>query len=279
MALSQTIARHVSTRLLTYRHTQETGDEIMVTDKTTHHIRPLDAEIGAGLVEAVGTPDFAKLLLKAARDLDQVDEVFGYLLEKGNAPRTLVSASVLPDFDLRVDDYVERFYRYDPAVHDLFQLDRRQSFVQRITREKILPHDYRRRCFDDPGFSEKLSFGWRAEGYILVLSFYRVGQSDEAALRKLASLANLSLAIMVNRHAPISDDQLVNKIERKLARAFPTLSPRETQICARSVLGLTSSEIGEELAIGAGTVLTYRQRAYQKTDMSSSHEFLPFLIA
>jgi len=249
-----------------------------VTDEVTHRIRPLDAEIGAGLVEAVGTPDFSTLLLKAARDLDQVDEVFGYLLEKRNAPRTLVSASVLPDFDLRVQNYIERFYRYDPAVHELFQLDRRQSFVQRIAREKILPHDYRRRCFDEPGFSEKLSFGWRAEEYILVLSFYRVGRSDEEALQKLASLANLSLAIMVNRHAPVSDDQLVSKIERKLSRVFPELSPREMQICARSILGWTSTEIGKELAIGAGTVLTYRQRAYQKTDLRGSQGFLPFLI-
>ncbi|MEO9635452.1 MAG: LuxR C-terminal-related transcriptional regulator [Parasphingorhabdus sp.] len=239
---------------------------------------PLDAEIGAQLVEAVGTDDFGRLLLSIAGDIAHVDELFGYIVVDGKEPRSIISNSLLAGADERVKSYMHHFYRHDPAVQHMGKIKKGHSFVQRIGLKDIIPYDYREHCFAKPGFSEKLSFGWRGAGYLLVLSFYRIESSDQEVLGKLASLANLTLAIMVKRHAPIDKQSFVDTMERRLQRSFAALTQRERQVCARSIAGHSAKKIGLELGLSAGSVLTYRQRAYQRFDFNRASDFLPALI-
>ena len=239
---------------------------------------PFNAEAGAHLVEAVGTPEFGPALLGIAKSICNVDELFGYLVEDDDEPRVIVSSGALPGLDQRVAEYVHRFYRHDPAVHDIRRIAVGDTFVQRISLGSIMQHDYRRVCFDTPGFTEKLSFGWRGEGYLLVLSFYRRDTSEEAALQRLASLANMTLAVMVRHHAPIGRENIVRVCERRIRRSFPQLSQRETQVCARTIAGQTAEKIAAEFGMTSGTVLTYRRRAYQKLGFSQAHDFLPELM-
>ena len=239
---------------------------------------PFNAEAGARLVEAVGTPEFGSALLDIARSISTVDELFGYLVEDDGEPRVIVSCGALPGLETRVAEYVHRFYRHDPAVHEIRRIPVGDSFVQRIGLSSIVQHDYRRLCFDAPGFAEKLSFGWRGEGYLLVLSFYRRETSDDAALQRLASLANMTLAVMVRHHAPIKRENIVQLCERRIRRSYPQLSERETQVCARTLAGWTARRIADELGMTSGTVLTYRRRAYQKLGFTQANDFLPELI-
>lgn len=229
-------------------------------------------------MEVVGTEEFGKLLLSAAQSIAQVDELFGYLVVDQQEPEPIVSSSFLPGADERVKSYMHRFYQHDPAIREISRTKRGSSFVQRITLSDIIPYDYRNQCFEKPGFSEKLSFGWRGKGYLLVLSFYRIKSVDQSALRNLASLANLTLAIIVKRHAPIDRNGLMVTLERRLKRSFPELTNREREVCARSIAGHSAKKIGGELGVSAGTVLTYRQRAYQRFDFSKASDFLPKLI-
>lgn len=239
---------------------------------------PFNPEAGARLVEAVGTPEFGPALLGIAQSISMVDELFGYLVEDEDEPRVIVSSGALPGLETRVAEYVHRFYRHDPAVREVRQIPIGDTFVQRIGLSSIMQHDYRRLCFDDPGFAEKLSFGWRGAGYLLVLSFYRGEASDETALQRLTSLANMTLAVMVRHHAPIKRENIVLVCERRIRRSFPQLSQRETQVCARTIAGHTASAIARELATTSGTVLTYRRRAYQKLGFNQASDFLPALI-
>ncbi len=241
-------------------------------------VPPLDAEIGAKLVEAVGTEDFGPLLLSTAQSIAHVDELFGYLVVDQHEPEPLISSSLLKGADERVKRYMSHFYQHDPAVREISATKKGDSFVQRISLNDIIPYDYRDQCFEKPGFSEKLSFGWRADGYLLVLSFYRIKSTDQSALRDLASLANLTLAIMVKRHAPIDREGLVETLERRLVRSFPELTAREREVCARSIAGHSAKKIGTELGVAAGTILTYRQRAYQRFGFTGASDFLPLLI-
>lgn len=241
-------------------------------------VPPLDAEIGAQLVEAVGTREFAPLLLSTAQSIAHVDELFGYIVVDRHEPESLISSSLLEGSAERVKSYMTRYYQHDPAVREISATKRGDSFVQRISLSDIIPYDYQEQCFAKPGFSEKLSFGWRGDGYLLVLSFYRIISSDQNTLRNLASLANLTLAIMVKRHAPIDREGLVKKLERRLERSFPELTRRERETCARSIAGHSAKKIGEDLNVSAGTVLTYRQRAYQRYGFTGASDFLPQLI-
>jgi DNA-binding CsgD family transcriptional regulator len=59
-----------------------------------------------------------------------------------------------------------------------------------------------------------------------------------------------------------------------LAGAHAVLTGREREVCARTLAGRTAREIGAELGLAVGTVLTYRQRACQKLRVSRSSELL-----
>lgn len=237
-----------------------------------------DAEKGARLVEAIGSSQFAPLLLREANSISDVDEIFGYLVKDGAEPEPIISSSLLSGCDDRVDSYVQRFYQNDPAVHEFRSFPAGQSFVLRIPLTDILPHDYRRECFTTPGFAEKLSYGWRGKNYMLVLSFYRINSQDQRALKALSTLVALIIPMMVRHHGPVPGEVALVVIERRLARSYPALTDRERQVCARTILGRSAKDIASELRISAGTVLTYRQRAYQRSDVSRAGEMIPDLL-
>lgn len=239
---------------------------------------PLDVEGGARLIEAVGTAAFGRQLLEMSRSISAVDEVFGYLVVDDGEPEPIVTCGSLPGAGERVRLYVTRFYQHDPAVRRLRRAAPSSSFVERIGLASIVPHDYRLHCFAEPGFREKLSFGWRGRNYLLVLSFYRRDVGDQEALTKLSSLANLTLAIMTRHHAPLDREGVIELLERRLARSFPALSGRERQVCARSLAGRTAKAIAGELGMAAGSVITYRQRAYQRYAFNKAGDFMLGLL-
>lgn len=243
-----------------------------------HYTSTFDAEAGARLIEQVGTPAFADALLAAAKSLNDVEELFGYLVADGQEPQTIVSASFLDDADKRVGHYVERFFRHDPAVREFRSVPPGRSFALRIAQQGIAAHDYRRLCFSGPGFAEKLSFGWRGEDYLLVLSFYRHALSDAEAIAALEPLVALVMPVMVHHHRPVAGEQAEVVIERRLRRSFPALSQREREVCARTILGQSARETALALGIGSGSVLTYRRRAYDKAGVSSAGEFVAALL-
>lgn len=239
---------------------------------------PLDAEAGACLIEAVGTAVFGPRLLEIAQSISAIDEVFGYIVVDGGEPEPVGSSGSLGGIGERVNLYVRRFYQHDPTLRRIRRAAPSSSFVQRIGLASIVPHDYRQHCFVEPGFCDKLSFGWRGDTYMLVLSFYRRDVSDEAALIKLSSLANLALAAMVRHHAPVVRENIADLLELRLLRSFPLLSRRERQVFARSISGQTAKAIGVDLNMTAGTVITYRQRGYQRYGFSKVSDFLPALL-
>lgn len=239
---------------------------------------PLDSEAGALLVDSFGAEEFGPGLLSLANSSAEVEEVFAYLVRLDDEPFVLVSQSNLPGSKTRVSQYVDRFYRHDPAVRQIWSLRPGESFMQRTGTRSIIPSDYRRTCFGEPGFTEKLSFGWRAEHYVIVLSFYRQQPSRSESLTKLSALASLTLAILVKHHLPVSVTGARALLCRRLRRAFPLLSPKEVEVCARTILGWSAKAIGNDLGISPGTVLTYRQRAYQKTGFQKAGDFVPAIL-
>lgn len=239
---------------------------------------PLNAEAGARLVGSDDAQEFGAMLLDSARSIANITELFGYIVLEDQEPNVLLSNSMLPGVKERVELYVQRFFRHDPAVYVIRKMAPGESFVQRISVSNILPRDYRKHCFTDPGFSEKLSFGWRSEKYLLVISFYGTDAQDQEALGRLANLASMTLAILVRQYAPIDRTDATEIIATRLRRSFPALSDREAEICALTIIGWPSPKAAAKLGISPGTVLTYRQRAYQKTGVTSAAELVPAIL-
>lgn len=67
-------------------------------------------------------------------------------------------------------------------------------------------------------------------------------------------------------------------IEERLRPSQPRLSPREMQVAARIIYGISSHGIAVDLGIGEESVATYRKRAYHRLNISSQYELLQFYL-
>jgi DNA-binding CsgD family transcriptional regulator len=245
-----------------------------------------DPAIGTALLEVAESPQFPMRLLDAAFSVGGIEEIFVYRVGSGSAPQPLLSTGDLSDLSKRTESYMSRFYRHDPVWTLRTATRRPGGFAVRVGASDIGNMEYRNLCFDQPGFAEKLCFGWCCVGYSTVLSFYRrrVGVLTETA--GLNTLANFALMLLARRFptpnlnqkaateiVAVKDD-LVSILERRLTEKFQDLSIRERQICARTLSGRTAEQIAQELSIKPSTVLTYRQRAYGRLGYSRANDFL-----
>lgn len=247
------------------------------------HEEPLDPQLVARLMAAQDSPDFARELLAAAQQFDAVQEVFAYRIDPTRfPPSVLLSSSGLQGSDRRVALWVSDFHSIDPLTTARVPVSIGQGFTRLIRASEICHPVYREVCFEDPRFIDKLSFGWQDENQSLVLNFYRGPGSQKRLSGSLLTLANIGLAAVAQRarvmpaSRPPGHD--IDWIESRMALRFPQLSTRERQVCARTLAGCSSHTIALELCISAGTVLTYRQRAYVRLGFSRATDFLPQLM-
>jgi DNA-binding CsgD family transcriptional regulator len=239
---------------------------------------PFDADLGGALLEVADTPAFAESLLSTAQRFAEVSEIFAYSLVEGFAPQPLLSSSEVGGCAERAGIYTRRFHHHDPVAWIRRATPVGQGFAKRVSSDEIASFDYRVICFDRPQFAEKLCFGWHGRIHSLVLSFYN---RSPAATPCLAGLANIGLSVLAARlkHAPVTTPpDVVTRLETHLEQNFPELTPRERAVCARTQAGWSAKKIARDLGICAATVLTYRQRAYQRFGFSSAHDFLDRML-
>lgn len=238
----------------------------------------IDPDRAVALLEARDAGVFSERLLDAAHSASGIAELFAYRIGDG-APETLASSSDLGDVAERAGAYARRFHRSDPAVIARMNAQPDTGFMCRIPAESIELGAYRKLCFEQPRFSEKICFGWRAPQHSLVVTFYHRHQ-HEPDLAQLGALAQIAITALTRLTQQRDEEQsLVQQVEARLAASHPRLSLRERQISARSLAGHTARQIAGELGLGHGTVLTYRQRSYQKLGVSKSSDMLAAIMS
>lgn len=236
----------------------------------------VDPELAVALLEARDQTLFADRLLAIAHSTAGVEELFAYRVADG-APQVLASTSDLGDVAERAGAYARRFHRSDPAVHARLAAAPNSGFAVRIAAASIELGEYRKLCFERPRFVEKICFGWRGTQGATVVTFYQRhgdAEPDMAQLGALAQLAITGLTRLAQKPPP-----LLAQVSARLAQAHPGLTLREREVCARTLTGQTARLIGEELGLSIGTVLTYRQRAYQKLGMNKANDLLAAIMA
>ncbi len=97
--------------------------------------------------------------------------------------------------------------------------------------------------------------GWRGETYLLVVSFYGTDTHDREALGRLAHLASMTLAVLVRQYAPVGQADARSIIAGRLRRSLAALSAPEAQVCALTIIGKSSADVGAALSIAPGAVL------------------------
>src|SRR5690606_20057311 len=95
---------------------------------------------------------------------------------------------------------------------------------------------------------ERVSFVQKFGGRWLILNVSRRNPSQAFGESELSSLACLSqlLLPLASRQAELERESArggsvgIREIERRFAARFPALTARERQVCARTVIGMTS---------------------------------------
>lgn len=172
--------------------------------------------------------------------------------------------------------YCRWYLRQDP-VCDAYGAAPRCSDValQRVRPAHIASPGFRRRIFDEAGIVERISViqrgadGWRVMN---VGRHVSDGCCTDDEIDVLVALACLVLPMLpLNRQRASALPAIsVGELEQRFAHRYGLLSTRERQVCARAAAGLGVADTARELGIAETSVLTYRQRAYQRLQVSSS---------
>jgi DNA-binding CsgD family transcriptional regulator len=180
--------------------------------------------------------------------------------------------------------YRKWYLRQDP-VFDAYGAAPRFTDVaiQRVRPTHIISPAFRRQIFEEPGIVERISIiqrgsdAWRV---INVARHERDGCFSDAEIGSLISLACLVLPMLpINRRQLVSRQPLsVAQLEQRFGSRFEALTPRERQVCARAAAGLSVAATAQDLGIARTSVLTYRQRAYQRLGVASPVELCARIV-
>lgn len=134
--------------------------------------------------------------------------------------------------------------------------------------EELLPcmnSRYRAMFFGAPGFRTKVAVLVAQGSLRMVLNLYFGGDATDRSTHS-PDCFEAGLYRLIGR-------TLATHLLRLKLPGFPlpltVLSERERQVCVGMLAGKKAELIAEEIGVGPSSVVTYRQRAYQKLGISS----------
>jgi DNA-binding CsgD family transcriptional regulator len=238
----------------------------------------------ADAVEAVGTPAYAKACFRVLEESFDVDHWALFHYGPADAVRCSATASRANEIaaEQNIDRFVTRCHRFDPALNTFRQRLRGNPCLIKMGIGDIYDPQYRR-CFEATHVEERLSFFAEIGAELVQLCIYRSSVPrtfSSVEMRLFATLARLIIATAA-KHELLGEsppkplrNMDVDTIERRLDCLPARLSKREREVCARAVLGRTIVETARDLDIERTSVITYRQRAYQKLKITRQASLL-----
>ncbi|KQV36990.1 LuxR C-terminal-related transcriptional regulator [Rhizobium sp. Root1204] len=240
------------------------------------------------VLETSGTLNFDTAMLRAIGRTVPLDEIMIFCRrDDADAPSVVLSFGNAAGSESRAEAYRSRYHRYDPLNRLLDEQVSTGLVAVRVRAEDIAHSDYRRMCYSEPKFAEKMSIAQRTSGGWVVLSLYRNRNSgtfsDEEQFH-IVQMAEILLPIIAlhcrqsqirQRNKPLS----ITDLEMRLKSAFPSLSGRERNVCARTLAGVTAEGIALDLGIKQSSVFTYRRRAYERLNICTAHQMSAMLLS
>ncbi|MES2529472.1 MAG: LuxR C-terminal-related transcriptional regulator [Pseudomonadota bacterium] len=152
--------------------------------------------------------------------------------------------------------------------------------VCHITAAEV-PLEHRTKVYDAHGVSERVSVvSAEVDGGLFALNVYR--HTHQRALRdaELADFGALGsiLMAMTRKHLSMAPDKSADRPVDRLQALRPDLTPRELQICALILDGMTHDGIAAHTGLGLPTVKTYRNRAFTKLDIHFKSELFALML-
>lgn len=184
-------------------------------------------------------------------------------------------------------DYLERYFRRDPVGQAIqAAAEEGVAMVLRVGPQDIAETEYRHRFFEEPSIVERLSVVQRISDRWLIMNVARrapLPRFTDEEVDSFASLSQLLLPLAAQQakvQSAVIRPQIlgVEELEERFADHCPLLSVRERQVCARTVVGMTSEATALDLGIGIGSVQTYRKRAFQRLGICSAFQLAPLVM-
>jgi DNA-binding CsgD family transcriptional regulator len=248
-----------------------------------------DAGRIAALVDHIEDEQFDVVLLELLNEIAPVAEVTGFLMNEHNRnPKPVGWCGTRVGTASRVDRYVRDFHRFDPTLQSLpCPTTRGTSFTGLLAAETLANDVYRNTCFGEPSFSQKISiaYGRKGEDWAILNMYFSVPCAVGPAMDEIVRFGALVAPFLHRRSRTLhANDRESNcdkadvRIARRLGERFPQLTARERTVCALTMIGKSSGEIASALGVSAGTVLTYRRRAYERLGVSNAASLVADLI-
>jgi len=230
------------------------------------------------LLQAIGTAEFGTTVRDAVIGLTAGARRI-YLFEATAFEQSSLQYCFAEPEVVELFPAYRRWYaRLDPVV-DAFRAapSRNDVAMQRVRPSDIASPEFRRRFFDESQIVERISIVQRGEDAwrgINVARHASDGPCTDGELGSLTGLACLVLPMLpLNRTRQSSARPLtLADLEERFARRCRDLTTRERQVCARAALGMSVAATALDLDIAKTSVLTYRQRAYQRLRVASPIE-------
>ena len=172
--------------------------------------------------------------------------------------------------------FLTRCHRVDPSLIAFRRQQTARPCLVRMGVSDIDDMQYRQ-CFYTANVRERVSFFLTDGAELLQLCIYRrkaVRTFSDAEMRMLAAISGLIVNAAIKHEAlckkaagtPARFD--LSTLEHRLQALDAGLSRREYEVCARAILGKTVDGTARDLRVRRTSVITYRQRAYQKLGIS-----------
>jgi DNA-binding CsgD family transcriptional regulator len=236
------------------------------------------ADALAGVIACIGSSCFANEALEQINRWMPVSWWSVFRLSEHAPPRMPASASYRTP-----DGTVESWAVYSRS---LYYQD--QTFL--AARERVLsterllvhwhaleiPQPHREQIYTRHGLRERLSVVCRdKDESLLAINFYRhedLSRFSDEEIDWVGSGANL-LSSCVQRHL-----ELVGAVECAADTVLEGLTRRERDVCERMLKGWTYDGIAVDLGVSAGTVKTYRDRAFDRLGIHHRNELFALVI-
>ena len=253
--------------------------------------RALPGLMLAGMIGQLGQPRFESSLLLGLHPVLPAASCSVYQTGSGHRPRLFMSASHGVR-DTTRDCW--RAYLSGPHLSDrtlapegatgLEATDSRQIAICHITAPEV-PVEHRARVYDAHGVAERVSVVQRSGQCLLAVNFYRHQHQrafSDAQLGDFELMAPALLAL-TQKHialtsAPEEPDCPLEEWQQKLLRIEPALTPRELDVCARLLMGMTHDGIAADLGLGLPTIKTYRNRAFSRLKIHFRNQLFALML-
>jgi DNA-binding CsgD family transcriptional regulator len=236
------------------------------------------------MVAGLGEPGFARQVLQAMAPLLPVASWSVYRTGARSRPQLFLSASSEARDTTRDCwwAYLSGPYLRDSTWRRADAGRAPATALCHITAQEV-GGEHRARVYDAHGMAERVSIVEHQEdGSVFAVNFYRHQHQsalDDAQICRFEAVAPVLLALAHKHIAltqappgvalpptppPARPRQTLAALRMRLLQAQAGLTPRELDVCARLLQGMTHEGIACDLSLGLPTVKTYRNRAFAR---------------